>query len=149
MIKEIVEKWEKNKYKLEKYFKETSQSEYDTYEKIVKKLFELVINDTDATCNYPDAFYDVLRFVYNVDRITVINDGDYQGTLIFIIPKAVYQPSVDNYLMTSVSYGSCSGCDTLQAISDYSWECPDEEQVKDYMMLALHLVQNIKKLGEK
>lgn len=135
MIKEIIERWEKNKHKLEKYFKETSQSEYSVYEKIVKKLFELVINDA--------------KISYNTDQITLIDDGDYQGTLIFIIPKAVYQPSVDNYLMTSVSYGSCSGCDTLQAINDSgcSNKLPDEEQVKDYMLLALHLIQNMKKLG--
>lgn len=134
MIKEIIERWEKNKHKLEIYFKETSQSEYSVYEKIVKKLFELVINDAKTS--------------YNTDQITLIDDGDYQGTLIFIIPKNTYQPSVDDYLMTSVSYGSCSGCDTLQAINNYSSECPDEEQVKDYMSLALHLIQNMKKLGE-
>lgn len=44
MIKEFVEAWNKNKNKLEKYFKNTKQVEYDRYEKIVKQLFKIVIN---------------------------------------------------------------------------------------------------------
>jgi hypothetical protein len=44
MIKEFIEAWEKNKEKLENYFRNTNQDEYDEYEKIVKKLFEKVIN---------------------------------------------------------------------------------------------------------
>lgn len=41
-----------------------------------------------------------------------------------------------------------SGCDTLMAISGYSDELPNEEQVKDYMTLALHLVQKLKRLKD-
>lgn len=47
-----------------------------------------------------------------------------------------------------VGYGSCSGCDTLEAIRDYSSEKPTPEQVKDYMALALHIVQGLKKMGD-
>jgi hypothetical protein len=43
-----------------------------------------------------------------------------------------------------VGYGSCSGCDTLQGISDYSHAAPNEKQIDDYMTLALHIVQGFK-----
>lgn len=83
---------------------------------------------------------------FDVERLTKIDDGDYQGTLLFLCPIAVYQPGEDDYWYVPVSYGSCSGCDTLQAICAYEDNLPTEEQVRDYMTLALHIVQKIKKL---
>ena len=44
MIKEFVEAWDANKGKLEEYFRNTEQGTYDEYSKIVKALFEEVIN---------------------------------------------------------------------------------------------------------
>ena len=84
-----------------------------------------------------------------MDRITVIDDGNYQGTQIFIIPTNTYQPSVEDYVYTNTYYGSCSGCDTLQGISSYDGDEPSEEQIKDYMELALHLLQKCKMLKEE
>jgi hypothetical protein len=80
------------------------------------------------------------------ERIHRIDDGDYQGTLVFVIAAKGYQPS--DYWYVKVGYGSCSGCDTLQSISNYSDAPPTEEQVKEYMTLALHVVQGMKKMGE-
>ena len=131
MIKEFIEKWDKYKNDLEDYFRYTEQIEYDEYEKIVKILFEKIINK--------DLKYDSERF--DVEDLLKIDDGDYQGTQIFILHKDSYQPNVEEYVYTSTYYGSCSGCDTLQAISSYDRGLPDEEQVKDYMTLALHLLQ--------
>jgi hypothetical protein len=48
-------------------------------------------------------------------------------------------------LLTYVEYGSCSGCDTLQSIQDWSNELPTEQQVKDFMALCRHLVCNMVK----
>lgn len=48
------------------------------------------------------------------DRIQEIDWGDYQGTLLFVVGAEGYQPS-DFYTFV-VDYGSCSGCDLLQAI---------------------------------
>ena len=48
MKKEFIERWEKNKGRLEEYFRTTKQEDYDTYGKIVKRLFELVINDSKS-----------------------------------------------------------------------------------------------------
>ena len=135
MITELVEQWEENKHKLEEYFKTTNQDDYSSYEDIVRKVFEMCI---------PKALD---RDGWDLDRMTVIDDGDYQGTQIFIIPSNAYQPNVSEYVMTDTYYGSCSGCDTLQAISSYNYDLPTEDQVKEYMTLALHLVQKIQRLG--
>ena len=135
MITELVKQWEENKHKLEEYFKTTKQDEYDSYETIVKKVFEICIPEATDYSGWA------------LDKMTVIDDGDYEGTQIFIIPTDTYQPSVEDYVMTDTYYGSCSGCDTLQAISGYDYDLPTDEQVKEYMTLALHLVQKLKRLN--
>ena len=137
MIKQAVRKWDANKHNLEHYFRTTKQLEYSNYVDIVMKVFDLVINVGEM---------EVDEYVYATDKMTVIDDGHYQGTQIFIIPRDTYQPDVDDYIMTDTYYGSCSGCDTLQAIPDFGWEFPSEEQVKEYMTLALHLIQKLRPL---
>jgi len=78
------------------------------------------------------------------ERIHQIDDGNCQGTLVFVVAAGGYQP--DDYWYCRISYGSCSGCDTLEGIRKYSEEKPTEEQVSDYMTLALHVVQRLKKM---
>lgn len=131
MVKEFCLAWEKNKGKLEEYFRTTPQSEYDSYELLVRRLFDIVIN--------PSIENDYYRF--DTKNILIIDDGDYQGTLVFILHIDTYQPSVEDYVYTNTYYGSCSVCDTLQGIHGYEDGLPDEEQVKDYMRLCLHLLQ--------
>ena len=130
MIDSFVNKFMKDKDKLEKAFKEEHP---ENYLAVVKAVIGL-INPNDEY-ELPDK-----------DRIHVIDDGDYQGTLLFVIAGIGYQPS--EYWYVKVYYGSCSGCDTLQSISGYSDEPPTDEQVKDYMTLALHIVQNLKSMQE-
>ena len=137
MIQEIIKKWEENKYKLEEYFSTTKQEEFASYETIIQKIFELVINSDEDSYE---------RF--NINKMTVIDDGNYQGTQIFIIPKDTYQPNIDDYLITHTYYGSCSGCDVLESIRNYSSGLPTEQQVKEYMILALHLVQKMKRITD-
>lgn len=131
MVKEFCLAWEKNKGKLEEYFRTTRQSEYDSYELLVRRLFDIVIN---PSIEYSYCWFDT-------GDILVIDDGDYQGTQVFILHRNVYQPSVEDYVYTNTYYGSCSGCDTLQHIHQYEYGLPDEEQVKDYVELCLHLLQ--------
>lgn len=138
MIPEFIKLWENNKHKLENYFKITKQEEYDDYSKIVKKLFELVINDSQ------DA--GTARYNFRTDKLTIIDHGEYQGTELFILFDDTYQPDVSDYVMTHNYYGSCSGCDTLLSIISYD-ELPTADQVKNYMLIALHLIQNCKWLS--
>jgi hypothetical protein len=131
MIKKIVKQWEDNKPILEDYFKKYHPVGYG---EIVEKIFELVITG------------------YDRERITVIDDGDYQGTQIYLIPKDDYQPSPDSYLWTNNYYGSCSGCDTLLSIQEDDGDGsdkPTKEQTEGYMTLALHLIQKLKPLNNE
>jgi len=133
MLDYVVKQWDDNKHLLEEYFKNTPQSEYDSYKAILEKIYQLVVIEKGG---------------YEMDykKMTEIDDGHYQGTLLFLTPTNSYQPSIEDYLITHVYYGSCSGCDTLQAIHNYDDGLPSESQVRDYMMLALHLIQNMKEL---
>lgn len=133
MIKAFALAWEQNSKDLEKWFAETPQSEYDNYETIWNKVLELVVNPTHWQG-------------FNLAQTVEIDHGDYQGTLIFITPLNTCQPCGYDYVVTEVYYGSCSGCDTLLGISDYGDNIPNEQQVKDYMTLALHLLQKAKPL---
>lgn len=111
MIKRFVDAWDKNKKKLEEYFRNTKQEEYQEYKIILAKLIELVINpylkENENENRYLDNELDI-------GHITEIDNGHYQGTLIYIIPEETYQPGPEEYITTYVYYGSCSGCDTLQ-----------------------------------
>ena len=135
MLDYVVKQWDENKHLLEDYFKTTEQGEYNSYKNILSKIYELVVTEKG---------YSKMKH----DAITTIDDGHYQGTLIFITPTDRYQPFISDYIITHVSYGSCSGCDTLEAIHNYSSGLPNEEQVRDYMMLALHLIQNMRELKD-
>ena len=75
------------------------------------------------------------------DRITVVDHGDYQGTLLFIIGATGYQPS--KYWSVYVDYGSCSGCDSYEAASCcYS----PEESADEMLLMALHMIESIKEI---
>jgi len=128
MIKEFCLAWEKNKGNLEEYFRNTKQNEYDEYKTLVGLLFDIVIN--------PE-----FHNKFDTKNILNIDDGDYQGTEIFILHKNVYQQYVKDYVYTNTYYGSCSGCDTLLSIQEYGNGLPNESQVSDYMDLCLHLLQ--------
>lgn len=127
MITEFVERFMSNKGELEKHF----------------------------AAGHPNGYLDIVRAVVDVvkgdefdsmdpSRIHVIDDGEYQGRLLFVIAASDCQPR--DYWYVTVAYGSCSGCDTLKAIHDYSSDPPTADQIKDYMTLALHIVQGLKKL---
>lgn len=79
-------------------------------------------------------------------RIHLIDDGQYQGTLVYVIAESGYQP--DTYWYVKVGYGSCSGCDTLEHILSQFYGKPTKDQVDQYMTLALHIVQGLKKMGD-
>lgn len=131
MISQFVSRWNENKDKLEEIFSEKHPA---NYEELVTEVIKIVTTD-----KYGDHAPDP-------ENIVEVDHGDYQGTLLYVIPEKGYQPS--DYYFVKVSYGSCSGCDTLQSISDYSSEKPTKKQVKDYMTLALHIVQGLKEMKE-
>ena len=99
MIKIMKDRWDTNKDRLQTILTENVEElKHCGYEYLVKTTFGAILCDLIST-----------------NAITMIDDGDYQGTLLFLIPFNTYQPSAYEYLMTHVYYGSCSGCDALQS----------------------------------
>lgn len=132
MIQEFVDKFIASEHDIKAKFAEKHP---DSYQDIVRLVIETISADT-SDYDSPDP-----------DRIHTINDGDYQGTLVFVIGAGGYQPS--QYWYVKIYYGSCSGCDTLEAISSYSSEPPTPEQVNDYWTLALHVCQGLGAMQEE
>lgn len=133
MLKIFRDAWAANEKKLREVIVEIPNADDISYRDLVKMLFLHVYNSYAKD-------YQTL----NVEHITEIDDGDYQGTLVFLIPFDTYQPDEGDYLMTYVGYGSCSGCDTLQHIqSNGSWgEKPNESQVNDLLTLCRDIACN-------
>ena len=130
MIAEFVELFMAGKPKIEATF---SEAHPENYKAIVEAVVTVLNNEEDYGAPDPK-------------RIHELDDGDYQGTLVYVIAATGYQPS--DYWYVKVGYGSCSGCDTLEGIRSYSDDKPTEGQVRDYMTLALHIVQGLKKMGD-
>ncbi len=102
-----------------------------SYESLLKLALETVAEESDE---YGDP---------DPSKIRCIDDGDYQGTLLFIVPARGYQPN--NYWAVKVFYGSCSYCDTLEGIQSDSGD--REKQVNDYYTLCLHMIQGMSEIG--
>ena len=137
MIKYCLKKWNKNKDKLYNELKDDLNLNGCEYEYLVRLVVKHILNgDIDESSEYEQ---------WDDTRITIVDNGDYQGTLLFIIPQKTYQPQEFEYLITYVDYGSCSGCDTLQSIQSFSGDKPTDSQLKDYMTLCKDLVCNMVK----
>jgi hypothetical protein len=128
MILNYVKQWEERKHLLEQWLNE---NEPNSYESIYEMLFNLVVTKPNDD-EYSE--WDWGRFVK-------IDDGTFQGNEIYILCSNEYQPSLTDYIFTSVAYGSCSVCDTFQSIEMLQDKA---ERVKQYMTLALHMVQETK-----
>lgn len=134
MEMELVEQFEKNRDEIRKALGDEEHNSYGDLLKIALKTMQ----DEEDSYGDPDP-----------DKIHEIDDGEYQGTLLFIVPEKTYQP--DTYWVFKVGYGSCSGCDTLQAINDNT-TCDEDwhrlptsdAQKDDYMTLILHMIQSAK-----
>jgi len=111
-----------------------SETHPEDYKSIVRTVIEAITTD-----QYNDDAPDP-------ERIHEINDGEYQGTLVYVIAEKGYQPTT--YYVVMVDYGSCSGCDTLERIRSYDDNPPTPEQANEYLTLGLHIVQKLKKLDD-
>ena len=128
MIKYCLKKWDENKDELELVLRRYSKINECCYLDLVKLITKHILGSE-----------------WDSENITEVDNGDYQGTLLFLIPMKKYQPTEYQYLATFVSYGSCSGCDALEAIKDWHYRYATEEQIKDFMALCKDLVTNMRK----
>lgn len=127
MISEFVKAWDQDKNKIKDFFEKNHPENYiDIVRHVVKMLSE---SDLTGFGDYekPDP-----------DRIHEIDDGDGRGTLVYVIGGGGYQ--TNKYWYVKVEYGSCCGCDTLEYIRGET----GEERVRQYMMLALHIIQGLR-----
>ena len=76
MIREFVAAWDKNKQNLRHYIASNRQGEYSSYGKLVEAIFHEVINPylSEYNCD-----------IFNTEQLHEIDDGDYQGSLIFLV----------------------------------------------------------------
>ena len=140
MIKYCIEKWDKNKDLLRNALSNNEllnhilnescddPLEYLEYKDLVKLTVMFILNDENE---------------WDANKIKEIDDGDYQGTLLYLIPEDTYQPDSSEYLMTFVEYGSCSGCDTLQRIQCFLDTRSRDESIDDLMNLCKDLICNM------
>ena len=140
MIKYCIEKWDKNKDLLRSALNnnkllnhvlnrnDDDPLEYLEYKDLVKLTVMFILNDKNE---------------WNENKIKEIDDGDYQGTLLYLIPEDTYQPNSSEYLMTFVEYGSCSACDTLQTIQCYLDVRSRDKSIDDLMNLCKDLICNM------
>lgn len=141
MIKFCLEQWEHNKDRLKRELETRTDLNICEYKTLVELVTEFILNNPEDEPYYFEG-YGELKF--KTEHITEIDDGQYQGTLLYLIPIDIYQPSEFEYLMTFVDYGSCSGCDTLQSIQDYCGEANlTPSQVNDFMSLCKDIVTNM------
>ena len=89
---------------------------------------------------YADLVKLVVKYIFNDGKAEEYDAGEWD----------------DEYLITFVDYGSCSGCDTLLGIqmcipdriyceSDDEFTSLKRRTIEDFMTLCLHLVQHMKK----
>lgn len=131
MIKIIAENWNTGKKYLKNALLKMNPANL-TYKTLVEEVVENIINrGSNCECNY------------NVNNISCIDDGDYQGYLLFVIPRDTYQPNNEEYLMTYVGYGSCNVCDALLSAVGYSDEGWTETKINDVMNICLSICQHM------
>jgi len=134
MDKDILKAWDENQEAVRAWISTVNNSEF-SYELLLENTLKIMFPEDED--GMPDS-----------SRITKVDNGHYQGTLVFVIGGKGYQPAVEDHWYTSVGYGSCSGCDTLEGISHYSDELPSAAQIQDYWTLCLHMVQKMKRMTD-
>ncbi|MBO7683067.1 MAG: hypothetical protein J6T17_09995 [Clostridia bacterium] len=147
MMYQYIGAWAENKFRLREEIRTSGAHNDWDYKDLVELLFETVINP------YIVKHTPISGKEFDLEEIVEIDHGSYQGTKIFLLHLDVYQPETFQYVYTSVDYGSCSGCDTLQGIQSQSdlinyGPFPTQSQIDDYMTLCLHLYQHTKFLSD-
>ncbi|MFA6619305.1 MAG: hypothetical protein WCT23_09585 [Candidatus Neomarinimicrobiota bacterium] len=130
MIQDFIDRFMENKSTLRATFAERHPTDY------VDIVIHTIKAISDNVASGPDP-----------ENIIKMSHGIFHGTNLYIMPDKDEHADTE-FWYVCVLYGSCSGCDTLESIQsdgDYT-DTPSEKQVDDYMTLALHIAQAIKKL---
>ena len=85
MIQEYIDAWNERKDIFEHWLRHCVNANRMSYEDIVRGIVTEVINPT-----VEDTYSNVL----DIGKMRVIDDGDWQGTTIYIIPKTHTNPTL-------------------------------------------------------
>ena len=133
MLKYCVQQWDKNKDKLRSAIQQDKNLQDCEYGYLVKLVVNHIFNGND----------DEMALRWDANSITEVDNGSYQGTILWMIPLDTYQPDEGDYLLTFVNYGSCSGCDTLLHLQSVMvGNKLDDQIVRGFMSLCKDLVCN-------
>lgn len=107
------------------------------------------IIEKEFALHMPDEYLDVVKIVIDnigkddfggidIDFNTIheVQYGGYTGMCVYVMED------FEDVYAVKINYGSCSHCDTLQRIlmiDDHA------QRIKDYMTLALHIIQRLVK----
>lgn len=109
-----------------------------TYNNLVEFSIEEILNNDDSNTYWES------KVDREGDGITRIDNGCYQGTLLFVIPMVTYQPSSYEYLITYIEYGSCSYCDALESVL-YDYDSDESDVIQGLLDICKNLIFNIKR----
>ena len=131
MIQEFVDRFMSRRESLRAVFARRHPESY-------KQIVEMVIA-TIAKDEYGEDILDPSRIYEITDEAASVSDT------LFVIVGDCFM----GFWAVKIFYGSCEECDILAGIRDYAEDedKPSEEQVKDYMTLALHIVQGLVAIG--
>lgn len=126
MVDYVIDKWWKNKDKLEEALEYAGSKLYDyEYKDLMQKIVRYVLNDGEKDGDWRE-------------EVDTLEYGSYQGVIVFIIPQTS-MICRGELLITCIDYGSCSWCDALSAAQS----CDDiDDMVGAMMNICKDLVTN-------
>lgn len=135
MLKFCVYQWNLNKDNLRACIERDKKINSCDYKYLVELVVRTILN---GEFRHPGLqYWDWSEIADEIDH------SCYQGVKLFVVHRTTASEAHE-YLLTSVSYGSCSVCDTLYGIQalqpGYGDELPTKKQVDDYMTLCKDIV---------
>lgn len=128
MIEYVLEKWDSNKDKLEKFYKDNLDIVKDcSYEYIIRSIIDNILNT---------GINDSIE-KFTLIEITVDINCNYSGVISFIFYKGYPE---NNYFVSNIDYGYCCGALLVAQEED------DEQCIKDIMTISKDICSNIIKI---
>lgn len=95
----------------------------------IVEIYHSELDKEYRMCDYKRLFTLIPRVLPELQEIVIVGDEDYQGTMLMVFIDRINIV----YHVSTVDYGSCSGCDALQA-------CRSGE---DAWTLLMHICQKM------
>lgn len=132
MNRYCIERWEKNKERLEKAIRESSKErmlQWD-YIDLAKLVFDMVLVKPQ------------LKGKWDPRCVAEITGDNYQGASLYVFQPDGLASNETDYIVSYACYGSCEVCDTILGIRDLVEKGEKDNAVKEFMALCKDLVTN-------